>query len=329
MIELRNVTKSYRTMQGRKFVFRDLSLVIPPDRNIALIGRNGAGKSTLMNLLGGLDVPDSGRIVTDKSISWPIGLTGGFQGTMTARENVKFVARVHGAEGAEMRRVVRYVQEFAEIGEYFDQPVKSFSSGMRARVAFGLSLAFDFDYLLVDEAMSVGDAHFRDKAAKTFQEKAGKSNIILVTHGMGQVRKMCDIVLLVGDGHVRIFEDVEEGIAAYQDGSDDADGAGERWRGAVQGRGGGQDGGRPGAAASETRTGGAPQARPAAGRAGGAGPRPSGQGQRVRQVARGQGQDDIVRKPGGGGGPKKPGGRPSGPVGPKNDTPSSDNNSDQ
>lgn len=219
MIELRNVTKSYLHHRGgRRTVFRDLSFVIPAGRNIALIGRNGAGKSTLMRLLGGIDVPDRGQIVTDKKISWPVGLAGGFQGSLTGRENVKFVSRVQGITGDNMRKVVRSVEEFAEIGEYFDLPVKTYSSGMRGRVAFGLSLAFDFDYYLVDEAMSVGDAHFRDKAARAFKDRVGKSNLILVTHGMGQVRKMCDFVLLLKDGKVHPYDNVEEGIAAYQAG---------------------------------------------------------------------------------------------------------------
>lgn len=217
MIELRNVTKSYvHHKGGRKYVFRDLSCEIPANRNIALIGRNGAGKSTMMRLLCGLDMPDSGKIVTDKRISWPVGLAGGFQGSLTARENVKFVCRVQGLSGKAISEAVESVKQFAEIGDYFDLPVKTYSSGMRGRVAFGLSLVFDFDYYLVDEAMSVGDAHFRDKAAAAFKDRVGRSHLILVTHGMGQVRKLCDFVLLLKDGGVIPYPDVEEGIAAYQ-----------------------------------------------------------------------------------------------------------------
>lgn len=218
MIELKNLTKSYRTNAGRRYVFKSLNLVIPSNRNIALIGKNGAGKSTLMRLLGGLDMPDSGKVETNKSISWPVGLSGGFQGSMTGRQNVKFVCRVHGAEGEVMSQLVKYVENFAEIGSYFDQPVKTYSSGMRARVAFGLSLAIDFDYYLVDEAMSVGDAHFREKAIQAFRDRVGRANIILVTHGMSQVRKMCDLILLIKDGQVLQYENIEEGIAAYQAG---------------------------------------------------------------------------------------------------------------
>lgn len=215
MFELRNVTKSYLTPKGRRYIFRNLSFAIPPGKNIGLIGRNGAGKSTLMRLLGGADVPDSGTIATDRSISWPVGLTGGFQGSMTGRDNIKFVCRVYGAEGEAMREKVRYVQEFAQIGDWIDEPIKTYSSGMRSRVAFGLSMAFDFDYYLIDEVMSVGDAQFRRRCAEVFEEKLKKSKIVLVTHSMVEVEKLCDIVLLVRDGSIQVFDDVSEGIKAY------------------------------------------------------------------------------------------------------------------
>lgn len=168
-----------------------------------------------MRLLCGTDVPDSGRIITDKRISWPVGLGGGFQGSLTGRQNVKFVCRALGAEGEAMKKIIAYVENFAELGDYFNQPVKTYSSGMGSRLRFGISLAFDFDYYMIDEAMSVGDAHFRAKAEAEFKRRTGKSNLILVTHVMSQVREICDIVLLLSNGNVRVFDDVEEGIAAY------------------------------------------------------------------------------------------------------------------
>lgn len=217
MIIIENLTKSYLDHKaGRKYVFRDLSFTIPDGKNIAIIGKNGAGKSTLMNLLAKVDSPDSGRIITDQSISWPVGLSGGFQGSLSARENVKFIARTQGFRGEGLKEKVRYVEEFAEIGDYFDLPTKTYSSGMKARVSFGLSLAFDFDYYIVDEAMSVGDAHFKKKASEAFDAKIGKANIILVTHGMTQVRTMCDLVVVLDRGKATIYEDVEEGIKVYQ-----------------------------------------------------------------------------------------------------------------
>ena len=215
MFELRNITKSYLTPKGRRHVFRDLSLKIPAGKNIGLIGRNGAGKSTLVRLLGGADVPDSGTIATDQSISWPVGLSGGFQGSMTGRENIKFVARVYGAVGEAMRQKVRYVEDFAEIGTWIDEPVKTYSSGMRSRLAFGLSMAFDFDYYLIDEVMSVGDAHFKRKCSEVFEERLQKSKVVLVSHNMNEIQKLCDVVLLVRDGGVQIYDDVAEGIKAY------------------------------------------------------------------------------------------------------------------
>jgi capsular polysaccharide transport system ATP-binding protein len=215
VFELRNITKSYLTPKGRRHVFRDLSLKIPADKNIGLIGRNGAGKSTLVRLLGGADVPDSGTIATNKSISWPVGLSGGFQGSMTGRENIKFVSRVYGAVGEAMRAKVAYVEDFAEIGSWIDEPVKTYSSGMRSRLAFGLSMAFDFDYYLIDEVMSVGDAQFKRKCAEVFEERLKKSKVVLVSHSMPEIQKLCDVVLLVRDGGVQIYDDVAEGIKAY------------------------------------------------------------------------------------------------------------------
>jgi len=171
MFEVRNITKSYYTPRGRRYVFRDISFSIPPDRNIGLIGKNGSGKSTLMRLLGGADTPDRGKIVTNKSVSWPVGLTGGFQGSMSGKDNVKFVCRVYGAVGPRMSEVLQYVRDFSDLGKWFDEPVRSYSSGMRSRLAFGLSMAFDFDYYLIDEVMSVGDSHFKKKSNQVFAKK--------------------------------------------------------------------------------------------------------------------------------------------------------------
>jgi capsular polysaccharide transport system ATP-binding protein len=216
MIELRGLSKSYPTRQGRRYVFRDLSFTFPAGSNIGLIGRNGAGKSTLLRLLGGIDQPDHGTVVTDKHISWPVGLAGGFQANLTARENVQFVCRIHGAHGEALRDKVRFVQDFAEIGDYFDLPVRSFSSGMRSRVAFGLSMAFDFDYYLIDEVMAVGDAQFRAKSKVVLMARLRNANVILTSHNMGDIRQYCNVVLHVDQGRVAVYDDIEAGIQAYQ-----------------------------------------------------------------------------------------------------------------
>lgn len=216
MFEVHNITKSYVTPRGRRYVFRDVSFSVPPGRNIGLIGRNGSGKSTLMRLLGGADKPDHGRIITDRSVSWPVGLSGGFQGSMSGRDNVKFVCRVYGAIGQRMKDIIRYVADFADIGKWFDEPVRSYSSGMRSRLAFGLSMAFDFDYYLIDEIMSVGDAHFKKKSNQEFARRMKSSNIILVSHSMEDIRRLCNFVLYVENGKIYPFDDIEAGIAAYQ-----------------------------------------------------------------------------------------------------------------
>jgi len=218
MIELQNLTKSYRLTDGeRRYIFHNLNFTLPEGTNIGLIGRNGAGKSTLLRLIGGIDTPDYGRVVTDKRISWPVGLSGGLQGSLTGRDSVKFVCRVYGALGDSMREKIAFVEEFAEIGPYFDQPIKTYSSGMRARLNFGLSWAFDFDYYLMDEIGAVGDARFKQKSRKLMEERISQSNVILVSHSMNEIARLCQVVVLVNDGQAILYQDVEEGINAYEE----------------------------------------------------------------------------------------------------------------
>ena len=216
MIRLDNVTKSYMTLRGRNVVFRDLSIGFPEGVNVGLIGRNGAGKSTLMRLLSSVDLPDSGKIVTKGRISWPVGLKGGMEKKLTGRDNVKFVCRIQGVRGAGMREKIHFVQEFAELREYFDRPVSGYSAGMRARLAFGTSMAFDFDYYLIDEVMAVGDARFKKKSRALFKERLGNSNLILVSHNMKLIGNMCDSVVLLENGRAIYYDDANEGIAAYR-----------------------------------------------------------------------------------------------------------------
>ncbi len=175
MIKIENLTKSYRTPAGRHYVFKNLNIEIPSGKSVAFIGRNGAGKSTLLRMIGGIDRPDSGKIITNKTISWPVGLAGGFQGSLTGRENVKFVARLY-AKQEELKEKIEFVEEFAELGKYFDMPIKTYSSGMRSRLGFGLSMAFKFDYYIVDEVTAVGDAGFKEKCAQLFKERHKESS---------------------------------------------------------------------------------------------------------------------------------------------------------
>ena len=216
MISLDKVTKSYMTLKGRKVVFRDLSFDLPDDVNVGLIGRNGAGKSTLMRLLGAADIPDSGKIITRGRLSWPVGLREGLQNNLTGRENVKFICRIQGIRHKGMQEKICYVQEFADIGNYFDLPVSTYSTGMRARVAFGTSMAFDFDYYLIDEVMAVGDASFKRKSRNVFDERLRRAKVILVSHNMELIKNMCDLVVHLDRGRATVYENVRRGIDVYQ-----------------------------------------------------------------------------------------------------------------
>ena len=204
------------TLRGRFYVFRDLSFEVPSDANIGLIGRNGAGKTTLMRLLGSVEPCDSGEISTRGKISWPVGLRGGMQNNLTGRDNVKFVCRIQGIRKSAMQERIRYVEEFAELGQHFDLPVSTYSSGMRARLAFGTSMAFEFDYYLIDEVMAVGDAIFKRKSREVFAERLKKSKIILVSHRMKLIQDMCDLVVHLHRGQATVYNNVDEGIAAYR-----------------------------------------------------------------------------------------------------------------
>ena len=215
MIKIENLTKSYRTPQGRHYVFKNLNLELPSGKSVALIGRNGAGKSTLLRMIGGIDRPDSGRIVTDKTISWPVGLSGGFQGSLTGRENVKFVARLY-AKKEELKEKIEFVEDFAELGKYFDMPIKTYSSGMKSRLGFGLSMAFKFDYYLVDEVTAVGDARFKQKCADLFNSRHKEASFLMVSHSLNSLKEYCDIaVLATKDRNIQICDNVNDAISQY------------------------------------------------------------------------------------------------------------------
>jgi len=214
MIEVRNLYKRYHGPFGGDWVLKNVNFTIPDNVSVGLLGRNGAGKSTLLRIIGGMDSPDKGTVNRDCRVSWPIGLGGGFQGSMTGRQNVKFVARIHGG-GDRIPEIISRVQDFAEIGKAFDQPVKTYSSGMRSRLAFGLSLAFDFDVYLSDEATAVGDAAFKAKATKAFKDRVGKASIVMVSHQVGMLKDLCQAGVWINNGTATWFDDINEAINSY------------------------------------------------------------------------------------------------------------------
>lgn len=213
MIRFEGVSKSFWTGRRPKVVAREINLTIPSGVSVALLGRNGAGKSTLMEMIGGTQRPDTGRITTTGTVSWPVGFAGSFHRDMTGAQNTRFIARVYGVDTDEL---VAFVEDFAELGAHFEMPVRSYSSGMRSRLAFGVSIGIPFDTYLVDEVTSVGDAAFKLKSRLVFQERMKGAGAIVVTHSMAQVRKLCQAGAVLENGELTYFEDVEEAIAQHQ-----------------------------------------------------------------------------------------------------------------
>ena len=217
MIMLKNVAKRYRTDHGPgKWVINDISLSIPRDAKVGLVGVNGAGKSTLLRLIGGIDQPTRGTVDRRCRISWPLGLTGGLQGSLTGRQNTKFVCRILSRD-AGIAESVAYVEAFAELGAAFDEPVKTYSTGMKARLTFGLSLAFRFDMYLVDELTAVGDTPFREKSKAAFSDLARQAGVIMVSHDEQALREFCTAGILMHNGQAQWFDRIDDALVRYKE----------------------------------------------------------------------------------------------------------------
>ncbi|WP_045465104.1 ABC transporter ATP-binding protein [Vibrio hyugaensis] len=212
MIELINVSKTYRTANGVKQVLKPCSLSFPKGRNIGLLGINGAGKSTLLRMIAGSEAPTTGLIKRNVKMSWPLGFAGGFNGSMTGAENLRFVSRIYGAD---IKQVIEFVKEFSELGDYLNMPIRSYSSGMKARLAFGLSMAIDFDCYLVDEITGVGDRRFQEKCRDAFKARSETSSLIMVSHSMPTLKEHCDMGLVLSGGELTFFEDINDAIENY------------------------------------------------------------------------------------------------------------------
>ncbi|ARE83784.1 Polysialic acid transport ATP-binding protein KpsT [Roseovarius sp. EC-HK134] len=214
MIEIRNLCKTFVLNGRRKVVADNISAVFPDRTAVAILGRNGAGKSSLLKMLSGSMDPDSGEVISTGTISWPVGFAGSFHPEMTGLQNVRFIARVYGVDTAEL---VDFVADFAGLGQHFNLPVRTYSSGMRSRLAFGVSMGIHFETYLVDEVTAVGDAAFREKSELLFAERITQSGAIMVTHNMGQVKRLCSLAGVLEDGHLSLYDDVDAAIAHHQE----------------------------------------------------------------------------------------------------------------
>lgn len=214
MIIFENVSKSYFYKNEEKVIADNISMVFPTKSSVALLGRNGAGKSSLLKMISGVMNPDSGSITSIGKVSWPVGFAGSFHGNLTGSQNIKFIARIYGVDTSEL---TEFVKKFSELGNYFYHPFSSYSSGMRARLAFGVSMGIPFDIYLVDEVTSVGDASFRKKSGELFSERMKVSGSVVVSHSLPMIRSMCTSGAVLENGHLYYYEDLEEAIKHHND----------------------------------------------------------------------------------------------------------------
>jgi capsular polysaccharide transport system ATP-binding protein len=213
MIRFEHLTKGFDVNGQRKLVIDDLNLTLERGRSLALLGRNGAGKSTLMQIIAGNMRPDRGRVVTDGTRSWPVGLAGAVHPNLTGAQNVRFIARVYGVDTGEL---VDFVQDFAQLGAHFHMEVRTYSAGMRSRLNFGLSMGIKFDTYLIDEVTGAGDAAFRARSAALFQDRMQSSDAIMVNHNLGELKEFCNAAIVLEHGKLRVFDDLEEAIALHK-----------------------------------------------------------------------------------------------------------------
>ncbi|MFN3210917.1 MAG: ABC transporter ATP-binding protein [Roseovarius sp.] len=214
MIRLENVTKTFVTNGVPNTIFSNASLTFPKGRSVGLLGRNGAGKSSLLRLIAGSLAPTSGQIIYDGSVSWPVGFAGSFHPDLTGLQNIRFVGRVYGVDTDEL---VDFVEDFAELGKHFNLPCRTYSSGMKSRLAFGLSMGIRFDTYLVDEVTSVGDAAFRQKSEAVFKQRMAHSGAIVVSHGTAMLRRNCESGVVIDSGRMTWYDDITDAIAAHED----------------------------------------------------------------------------------------------------------------
>lgn len=215
MIELINIDKHYRLKSGgKKVVLDNISVQFPRGKNVGILGLNGSGKSTLIRVIGGSERPNAGRVRKTSTVSWPLGFAPSFSGSLTGAENLRFVARIYDHD---IDEVTAFVRDFAELGRYMDEPLNTYSSGMRAKLAFGLSMAMDFQFFLIDETLSVGDASFQAKCQRVFDERAARATLLIASHHISVMRDYCQSAGVLTDGKLTMFDDLDAANEFYTD----------------------------------------------------------------------------------------------------------------
>ncbi|GAA4482820.1 ABC transporter ATP-binding protein [Gluconacetobacter asukensis] len=212
MIRCVDIVKEFHTSSGVRRVLNGVNCTVQRGEKWGILGHNGAGKSTLLRIIGGVDLPTSGQVERDMSVSWPLAFSGAFQGSLSGLDNLRFIARIYDRDYGEMRR---FVDDFAELGHHLREPVKTYSSGMRARLAFALSIAIEFECYLIDEVIMVGDARFSERCRRELFEKRQDRSLVIVSHSMDFIRDTCDHSMVLRDGKMTICASVQEGVDMY------------------------------------------------------------------------------------------------------------------
>lgn len=212
MIHVDNVGKVYPTRQGDRTILENVNLEIRKGEKVGILGRNGAGKSTMVRLISGAEWPTSGRILREMSVSWPLAFGGAFQGTLTGIDNLRFICRIYGVKADDK---IEYVDDFSELGRYLKEPVKSYSAGMRARLAFAISMVVEFDCFLIDEIIAVGDRRFHEKCHIELFEKRRDRAMIIVSHDPHFIKDHCERATVLDNGRLHLFDDVDAGYEFY------------------------------------------------------------------------------------------------------------------
>lgn len=207
MINVEHVNKVYPTRAGPRLVLDDISFSLRRGEKLGILGRNGAGKSTLIRLVSGAERPSSGIISRSMSVSWPLAFGGAFQTSLTGLDNVRFISRIYRQD---YRENIDFVANFTELGLYLKEPVRSYSQGMRARLAFAISMIIEFDCYLIDEISAVGDAKFHEKYESELFHKRGDRAMLIISHDPNYVRHHCQKFAVLHDGKMSFFSNFDE-----------------------------------------------------------------------------------------------------------------------